>query len=295
MREHHSAVAAVDYARGVTVTSEKRSESTEGVRPVTGKPVVLPAVAYATQRLCPYLVADGSEWRSASASRDHRCGAVAPPVPLAVAKQRRLCVTNRHVGCPTFLAATDLPGRAVAHSASPDPSAQATRRRGRPGGDTVTRWSIVRTAPVLLDRGRVPGAVASVVRLRSSPQLLLVVLLAVAFVAIAGARLSGGTPSGPDAPRPSPVVLAAASAGASAASAEPSSPPESAVPVSSPAASAATTLPPTANSPRTYVVKRGDTLYVVARRFHTTVGTLQRLNGLGNSTTLHAGQVLKLP
>jgi LysM repeat protein len=292
VRERRPAVAALDYARSVTVTSEKRSESTDGGRPVRENPVVLPAVAFATQRLCPYLVADGSEWRSASPSRDHRCGAVAPPVALAVDKQRRLCVTNRHVSCPTFLAATAQPGRATAHTATPDPAAHGSRRNARPGGDTVTRWSIGRTAPVLLDRGHGPAAVASLLRVRS-PQLILVVVVAVAFIAIAAARLSGGVaPLRGVSPAASPVPAAVVAA---APSAEPSLAPPSEAPAATPVVTPAPTLPATTNSTRTYRVKRGDTLYVLARRFRTSVSTLQRLNGLGSSTTLHAGDVLKLP
>jgi LysM repeat protein len=293
LHERRSRVTPVHYARRVTVTSETRSESTEGGKPVRDNPVVLPAVAFATQRLCPYLVADGSEWRSASPSRDHRCGAVAPPVPLAVAKQRRLCVTNRHAACPTFLAALDQPGRAVAHSANPTPVEPSARRRARPGGDSVTRWSIVRTAPVLLDRGMLPGAVASVVRYRSSPQFLLVVLLAVAFVAVAAARLSGGSTPLRDPTSGGSVVAVASPSPVPPSAALPSAAP--ATPTASPAATVAPTLPPTANTPRTYRVKRGDTLYEIARRFKTTVSTLQHLNNLGTSTTLHAGQILKLP
>jgi nucleoid-associated protein YgaU len=274
----------------VTVTSEKNSESTEGGPPTRDNRVAPPAAAFATQRLCPYLVADGSEWRSASPSRDHRCGAVAPPVPLAVDKQRRLCLTNRHVGCPTFLAAADQPGRA-AGSGAPDPVARSTRRTGvPPGGATVTRWSIVRTAPVLLDGGRVSSAIASVGRIRSQPQLILVALLVVAFVAIAAARLSGGgagTPGGTQ-PRGSAIAIVPDSSTATPSSdLQPS--------VEPPAASPSPTLPTTAEGTRTYKVKRGDTLYVIARRFGTTVSAIQRLNHLGSSTTLHAGQVLKLP
>src|SRR2546422_6855858 len=184
VHDGRSPAAAVDYARSVTVTSEKGSESTEGGPPVRDNRVDLPAAAFATQRLCPYLVADGSEWRSASPSRDHRCGAVAPPVPLAVDKQRRLCLTNRHVGCPTFLAAMDQPGRAVG-SVLPDPSARQGRAAAAaPGGETVTRWPIVRTPPVLLDGGRVSSNIATVARIRSQPQLVLVYLIVVAIVAI---------------------------------------------------------------------------------------------------------------
>jgi LysM repeat protein len=274
----------------VTVTSETHSESTEGGPPIRDNRVARPAAAFATQRLCPYLVADGSEWRSASPSRDHRCGAVAPPVPLAVDKQRRLCLTNRHLGCPTFLAAADQPGRAVG-SGVPDPSERSTRRAGLPpGGETVTRWSIVRTVPVLLDGGRLSSTIASFGRIRSQPQLILVALLVVAFIAIAAARLSGGgagTPGGTQ-PRGSAVaVVPETSAATPTAESAPSAAP--------PAASPSPTLPTTADSTRTYRVKRGDTLYVIARRFGTTVSTIQRLNHMGSSTTLHAGQVLKLP
>jgi len=275
----------------VTVTSETHSESTEGGPPIRDNRIAAPAAAFATQRLCPYLVADGSDWRSASPSRDHRCGAVAPPVPLAVDKQRRLCLTSRHAGCPTFLAAADQPGRAVG-SGVPDPSARPSRRANvPPGGETVTRWSIVRTVPVLLDGGRVSSTIASFARIRAQPQLLLVALLVVAFVAIAAARLSGGgagTPGGTQ-PRGSAIAAAPESSAASTPTAEPAS--------SAPAAAAtpSPTLPATANGTRTYTVKRGDTLYVIARRFATTVSTIQRLNHMGTSTTLHAGQVLKLP
>jgi LysM repeat protein len=141
-------------------------------------------------------------------------------------------------------------------------------------------------------------------RLRARPQLLLVVLVAVAFIAVAGARLSGGSVPLPGAtPRPSAVVVAAQPSSPASAAAESAAPAASApaaspvVPVASPAPPVATpvpTLPPT-TSGRTYRVKRGDTLYEIARRFDTTVSTLQRLNGLGKSTTLHAGDVLKLP
>ncbi|THF88442.1 M23 family metallopeptidase [Deinococcus sp. KSM4-11] len=43
-----------------------------------------------------------------------------------------------------------------------------------------------------------------------------------------------------------------------------------------------------------YTVKPGDTLYSIARTFHTTVAELQRLNGLG-TTSLSVGQALKVP
>ena len=43
-----------------------------------------------------------------------------------------------------------------------------------------------------------------------------------------------------------------------------------------------------------YTVKAGDTLYSIARSFHTTVGELERLNNLSNQT-VKIGQVLTIP
>ncbi|MDW8100145.1 MAG: LysM peptidoglycan-binding domain-containing protein [Anaerolineae bacterium] len=45
----------------------------------------------------------------------------------------------------------------------------------------------------------------------------------------------------------------------------------------------------------TYIVRRGDTLFSIARRHGTNVETLQRLNGLSNPNQIRAGQVLIVP
>lgn len=45
----------------------------------------------------------------------------------------------------------------------------------------------------------------------------------------------------------------------------------------------------------TYIVRRGDTLFSIARRYGTNVETLQRLNGLSNPNQIRAGQVLIVP
>jgi len=47
--------------------------------------------------------------------------------------------------------------------------------------------------------------------------------------------------------------------------------------------------------PRPYVIRRGDTLYSIARRYGTTVGTLVRLNSIRNPNLIYVGQVLCLP
>lgn len=47
-------------------------------------------------------------------------------------------------------------------------------------------------------------------------------------------------------------------------------------------------------SPNTYVVKSGDSLWSIARKYNTTVDTLKSLNNL-TGNTLSIGQVLKVP
>lgn len=44
-----------------------------------------------------------------------------------------------------------------------------------------------------------------------------------------------------------------------------------------------------------YVVKRGDTLYAIARHFGTTVTAIARLNGLVNPNRIYVGQCLQIP
>ena len=46
-------------------------------------------------------------WRASTPAREHRCTVVTPPAILAAEKQRRLCLTAEHVGCSTYLAATN--------------------------------------------------------------------------------------------------------------------------------------------------------------------------------------------
>ena len=51
---------------------------------------------------------------------------------------------------------------------------------------------------------------------------------------------------------------------------------------------------PPADSPATYTVQSGDTLFSIATRFKTTVAALKQLNGL-SSDLLQIGQKLALP
>jgi len=56
-----------------------------------------------------------------------------------------------------------------------------------------------------------------------------------------------------------------------------------------------TLLPATAGFAATYTVRAGDSLYLISKRFGTSVGTLRALNGLWGSDRIYAGQRLTVP
>jgi LysM repeat protein len=246
--------------------------------------------------LCPYLQGETGDWRAAVPAREHGCGAVEPPAPIAIDKQRRLCLVPDHSTCTTYLAARE------ALIADGDAGAQA------PGAVTdlgdrgdATRWRLRRTAPVVLDRG---GPSLASLRLdRTATQIALVGLMVLAFSILAFARLTAGDPPaqiGGASPTPSATPSARPSA-----SPRPS-PRPSPTPAASPAASGsspAASASPAANaSPeasvagaQTYRVQSGDTLSGIAARFGTTVAELQRLNDIEDPSLIRVGQLLELP
>ena len=245
-------------------------------------PIATPVTA-TTAAVCPYLMSADGRWRASTPTRDHRCTVVTPPAILAADKQRRLCLTSEHTTCATYLAAID-PSR--------DPSS-TTRDERRP-----TR-AVTRTAPLLLDHGRVAISMPALRLERGAGQGGLVALMAVAFAAIVVARLSGGAPV----PAPGQVGVGASASPSAAATA-------TRAPAPTPAASVAPsrTLVPTEVEPtpappketagaatKTYKVRSGDTLGGIAREFGTTVAILKELNGIENPRLLKVGQVLKLP
>jgi hypothetical protein len=244
--------------------------------------------------VCPYLRAAGGSWRSATPHREHRCGAVEPPATLTPDKQRRLCLSAEHGGCPTFRAARA--SRAAMLAPGIDPAAVAAA--------DAARRPIARGSVLILEHPRLSAPTARWPLDRAMSQAALVALMVVAFVAVAIARFSGpqaaavadptATPSAAASatPRPTPRPTPSPSLAPSAA------PPASAG--TSPAASGAVsgaTGTPTVSTPSfrtTYVVKKGDNLYGIAGHFGTTVAALKELNGL-TSNELHIGQELKIP
>ncbi|MGZ8515412.1 MAG: LysM peptidoglycan-binding domain-containing protein [Candidatus Limnocylindrales bacterium] len=210
--------------------------------------------------------------------------AVTPAVPLALDKQRRLCLVVEHVDCSTY-------GAAVA--ARP-PYAISTTPRGR---------VIARTTPVVLDQTRFDLHLPALRSDRVSGQGLLVGLLALAFVAILISRPAGdsGAASGDSPATHRPTTAAVASATPRPSPAASAVPVVTARPVGStqPGSSTQPTTPPASTQPTTsgttYTVKRGDTLSAIAARFGTTVKVLVNLNNISDPSKIHAGLVLKLP
>jgi LysM repeat protein len=262
-------------------------------------PVTTPAVP-ATAVVCPYLMSSDGRWRSSTPAREHRCTVVAPPAILALEKQRRLCLTSEHLGCSTYLAALAATDQGVEEGVPG--SGVDDRRPGR---------AVTRTAPLVLDHGRLAITLPSLRTDRGAGQGGLVALMAVAFVAIVLARLSDGgpnltpaqaadgasaTPSGITTPAPtlppraSDVPASNVPAGSAPA---PTLVPTEVEPTPAPPQASAT-APPSAR-PATYKVRSGDTLGGIAREFGTTVSVLMELNGIENPRLLRVGQVLELP
>jgi hypothetical protein len=227
--------------------------------------------------ICPFLLAD-SGWRSASPVKEHRCLALGADVPLALEKQRRLCLTGEHRVCPAYTTAL---GRIESED---DAAPVAAPRRPYP-----------RMAPVVLDHGRMNITLPAAARERPAGQLALGGLMVVAFAAIAFARLGdrgdGGAAALAATPSPRASVVAVAASPTPAPTSEPT---PSAAPSSAPPPSAAPD--PTPSPPlRTYTMKRGDTLIKVGARFGTTVKALMALNNIDDPARIPVGAVLKIP
>jgi LysM repeat protein len=246
-----------------------------------------------TAAVCPYLLAADSAWRSSTVSRDHRCHAVAPAAALAADKQRRLCLVSAHVGCATYLAATTV------------------LEEGDSVEERPLHRSVTKTAPLVLDRGRLPMALPALPD--RAGQAGLVVLMVVAFGALAVTRLGDGGPGitpvgGVSGASPTAAAVATATpAEATTAPASPEAPTRTLVPSGVEPTTAPTPIPTSAASPTpaptarptqapaTYTIQSGDTLSGIAGEHGTTWQILAELNDIENPRQLRVGQVIKLP
>jgi LysM repeat protein len=274
----------------MTVTIPEDSPAPPSIRPTEEADAGRRPGATTLDVVCPYLGSADGRWRSAAPSREQRCSAVGSGALLALAKQRSLCLAAEHRTCAAFLAARRSDG-------SPADGSAVDADQGL--------WPRVRTVPMLLDpmRGRFGGIPAE--RARVGGQAVLVGLMGVAFVALVLARVTappigaGGTPAppSPTSVASGPVVGPIVSPGSlPSATASPIATPTSS-PAPTPEATPAPSLSPTPRPAptRTYVVQSGDTLYVIAQRFGTTVKAISEANGITDPSRIRIGQVLAIP
>jgi LysM repeat protein len=228
--------------------------------------------------ICPYLLVATGHWRNAEPSRDHVCTAEPEVIPIGLETQRRLCFGD-HEACRRH------------------EDAVAAYRAAVP---LVPLRPIVRTTPVVVDRGRPPIPLPHIVDRRTLGQAVLALAMIGAVVALLVARLGPGTgvpgPTGTPGASASAIVAGSPTPGATVAP-TPTTPRPSATAAPSPAATATPrpTAKPSPSTGRTYTVKPGDTLSSIAARFGTTVKALQKLNGIADPSLIHPGQVLKIP
>lgn len=241
----------------------------------------------AVPRGCPLLLASTGGWRLDVPSRDHRCAAFVPSAPLAPEKQARLCLTDAHASCATYLASL----------------AAREARLGVIAADRATRWGFARTTTVIEDAGGLRARLLTIVLDRRRWPAIPAVLLVTALFTLALSGFRAGVPATPIATAspgiPTPTsTTTRAPAPTSAASDEPV---PSGAPSEGPASAVPTAAPTAAPSPaptrafRTYVVQQGDTLSAIAAEFGTTVQALVDLNNLSNPGQLSVGQVLRIP
>jgi LysM domain len=238
---------------------------------------------------CPFLLSEAGGWRLDVPSRDHRCAAFSPAAPLAPEKQARLCLTDSHLTCATYLAS--VAAREVRLGATPP--------------DRATRWGLARTTTVIEDPGGIGMRVVGVLRDRRRWPAIPAVLLVVGLFVLAVSGFRGFLPAAGAVATPSasPTLVVVANT----PTAEPLPPPSTESPAP-PSPTPALTLPPTGSAPptaapantprpsfRTYKVKSGDTLSGIASKFHTTVSAIVKLNHISDPSKLSVGQILLIP
>jgi hypothetical protein len=265
-----------DSARGYAPPEHLHVE--ERPRRLPGRRAAAPLVRADPAEICPFLVAAAGGWRLAVPSREHRCGAVNPPSPLSPQKQTRLCLTEGHLRCATFLAAGAARESRVGSAAMPD---------------RVSRWALARTTPVVEEVGGVRTTLAGMLADRRRWPAIPAMLLVVALATLGLSSLRGGgavTALASPSPQPTDVALPTATI----------EPTPTLAPTPEVTPSAAPTVAPTpeltpAPSHATYTVQSGDTLSRIAKQYGTTVQAIVDLNGITDPASLKIGQVLLIP
>ena len=224
-------------------------------------------------RICPYLaLADDGRTVADGFDPEHRCHALTPPAPLDRSRQVQLCLTEAHARCERFAAARTA--WLAASSGLPRVSPDVDFGRTRLVLEPEAAWRSLSTSPSA--RFTRPAVLVAAVALAVVGLLVVSSLFGI---------LSGAPAAGTSTPSPSPSASARPSASVAPASSGPSA--------STPGASVPPAETP-APTPRTYIVRQGDTLNLIATQFGTTVAAIQAANGM-TGTAINVGQVLIIP
>lgn len=232
--------------------------------------------------ICPYLVDVGGPWRRSEPAQSHRCRAVSPAAAIPTLTQKRLCLSGAHDACPTFRGAVEM--RAQSLLSDHVHAAQVERSRFA---------AMVRPLPLALPTRSprsVVGPISRPQRRRRAAAVGGVVAVMVAGVVGSSVWPAPTTMTAGDAPVTARATLSLASHSPGSSNAPARSPTPSPF-VASP--------PPSSPAPvpgRRYIVREGDRLRAIARRFETTVEAILVANDLrGRRPRLVPGQTLDIP
>ncbi len=246
---------------------------------------ILPAV----ERICPFL-ALASDGHAVVAGYDpeHRCGALLPRQPIDRARQVATCLEASHAECPRFAAAMQVRAEGMPWAPpSPDAELLSTRlvlgpesalRALSAGGRSRTRRWAIGAAAAVISIGAVTGGVLGALGGLGRP-----------------AAPAGAAPSVAATPSPTaleiPAIGGRPDASVPAATIDPTP-----RPTTSPAATTRPTAPSaTAEVPRTYLVREGDTLGAIASAYGIPIEALMAANGIEDSDVILIGQELVIP
>jgi LysM repeat protein len=225
-------------------------------------------------RICPYLaLADDGRTVADGFDPEHRCHALSPPAPLERSRQVQLCLTEAHARCERFEAARTA--WLAASSGLPRVAPDVAFGRTRLVLEPEAAWRNLASSPTN--------------RLSSPAVLVAALALALVGLLVLGSLFGilNGTATESETASPSPSLSASPEASVPPASSE----------APATASANASSAPPgetPAATPRTYVVREGDTLNQIAQQFGTTVEAIQAANGL-TGTEINIGQVLVIP
>lgn len=241
-------------------------------------------------KVCPYLVDAAGPWRRSEPARSHRCRAVSPAASIPSTTQRRVCLSGSHVTCEAYEEA--ILDRAASLSAD---HIRAERLESSRFG------SIVRPLPLTVSPS--PGAISA----SSGPSAdLLKAMRRRPRAALAGGALAlvvVGVIGYSSWPAPAAMTAGDASVSPRAAASLVSRIPSTATPPvptrrapsATPVATRAPVSPVIPPESR-YVVREGDRLRAIARRFETTVPAIIAANDLQDRPPrIVPGQTLIIP